>query len=106
MYDRFFSLPPGAEASIQHHSLRGPGVLVRLAHPHHLPGRGGLLLLLLPLILLLLLLLLLTLVRGDNYFLLETYKDSADSQSGTVHTATTHKCRHGLSNLSVKRSKK
>ncbi len=34
---------------------------------------------------LLLLLLLLTLVRGDNYFLLETYKDSADSQSGTVH---------------------
>ena len=53
-----------------------------------------------------LLLLLLALVRGDNYFLLETYKDSADSQSGTVHTATTHKCRHGLSNLSVKRSKK
>jgi hypothetical protein len=34
---------------------------------------------------LLLLLLLLTLVRGDNYFLLETYKDSADTQSGIVH---------------------
>jgi hypothetical protein len=55
---------------------------------------------------LLLLLLLLTLVRGDNYFLLETYKDSADTQSGIVHTATTHKCRHGPSELSVKSSKK
>ncbi len=45
--------------------------------------------------LLLLLQLLLALVRGDNYFLLETYKDSADSQSGTVHTVTTHSADTG-----------